>query len=134
MTFIEDSAGDLKKTFGPVDIFNYIYAILHSPTYRKRYAEFLKIDFPRIPLTAKKPLFRKLAKLGAELVGLHLLESDKVNDYITTYPVKGTDIVDSGSADHHVASIDERHFLFLVFVEIVSVVPGEEAALRKETA
>ena len=60
LTFILDGQGDLKKTFGPQDVFYYVYAVLHSPTYRSRYAEFLKIDFPRVPLTSSKPLFRKL--------------------------------------------------------------------------
>lgn len=67
--------GDLQTTFGPEDIFHYIYAILHSPSYRSRYAEFLKIDFPRLPLTSSQPLFRQLCRLGGELVSLHLLES-----------------------------------------------------------
>lgn len=74
MTFIPDGKGDLKKTFGPEDVFNYMYAVFHSPTYRSRYAEFLKIDFPRLPLTSKQPLFRALCGLGEELVGLHLME------------------------------------------------------------
>jgi predicted helicase len=73
----------------PEDIFNYIYAILHSPTYRKRYAEFLKIDFPRVPLTSNVELFRSLATLGGELVALHLLEAPKVNDFITRFTGKG---------------------------------------------
>lgn len=60
----------------PEDIFHYIYAIFHSPTYRARYAEFLKIDFPRVPLTNSLDLFRGLAALGGELVALHLLEDD----------------------------------------------------------
>ena len=55
-------------TFGPEDVFHYIYAVLHSPTYRSRYAEFLKIDFPRVPLTSDVKLFRSLCRLGAELV------------------------------------------------------------------
>jgi len=58
----------------PEDIFHYAYAVLHSPGYRNRYAEFLKIDFPRLPLTGNLELFRALAKLGGELVSLHLLE------------------------------------------------------------
>jgi len=74
LTFIPEGVGDLKKTFGPEDIFHYMYAVFHSPTYRSRYAEFLKIDFPRLPLTSKRPLFRSLCALGAELVGLHLME------------------------------------------------------------
>ena len=75
LKFVSDGHGDLVATFGPEDIFNYIYAIFHSPTYRQRYAEFLKIDFPRVPLTSSQDLFRKLCSLGEELVALHLLES-----------------------------------------------------------
>jgi hypothetical protein len=56
------------------DVVNYFYAVLHSPAYRSRYGEFLKIDFPRIPLTPSLALVRALAKLGAELVALHLVE------------------------------------------------------------
>jgi REP element-mobilizing transposase RayT len=62
------------RTFGPEDVFDYMYAVFHSPTYRSRYAEFLKIDFPRLPLTSKVELFRELCALGEELVGLHLME------------------------------------------------------------
>ncbi len=87
MKFIPDGKGDLKKEFGPEDIFNYMYAVFHSPTYRTRYAEFLKIDFPRLPLTSIKPLFRKLCKLGDELVGLHLME--KHGPEMTSYPIEG---------------------------------------------
>jgi len=73
----------------PENIFHYIYAIFHSPSYRSCYAEFLKIDFPRVPLTSNLELFHSLAKLGSELVALHLLESPKVNDFITRFTGKG---------------------------------------------
>jgi predicted helicase len=76
------------------DIFHYAYAVFHSPTYRTRYAEFLKIDFPRLPLTNNRDLFFRLAALGGELVALHLMESPKLNDLITEFPVKGTDAVE----------------------------------------
>ena len=69
----------------PEDIFHYIYAVFHSPTYRTRYAEFLKIDFPRLPLTSSLDLFRSLAKLGGELVALHLMESPKLEKPITKW-------------------------------------------------
>lgn len=58
------------------EVFHYIYAILHSLSYRRRYAEFLRIDFPRIPLTSDANLVGTLAGLGADLVALHLLEDD----------------------------------------------------------
>lgn len=73
----------------PENIFHYIYAVFHSPTYRSRYAEFLKIDFPRLPLTGNLELFRALARLGGELVALHLLESPKINTFITRFEGKG---------------------------------------------
>jgi len=64
----------LPRGLTPEDIFCYAYAIFHSPGYRSRYAEFLKIDFPRVPLTCNLALFRELSRLGGELVALHLLE------------------------------------------------------------
>ncbi|WP_319586269.1 type ISP restriction/modification enzyme [uncultured Desulfobulbus sp.] len=67
------------------DVFNYFYSILFSPGYRKRYEEKLKLEFPRLPITTKIELFHKLARLGGELVGLHLMESPKLDDFITTY-------------------------------------------------
>jgi predicted helicase len=86
--------GDLKKTVGPEDIFHYAYAVFHSPAYRTRYVEFLKIDFPRLPLTSDLELFRALAGEGAELVALHLMESPRLNDFITEFPIKGDNEVE----------------------------------------
>jgi Type ISP C-terminal specificity domain/N-6 DNA Methylase len=60
--------------YEPEDILGYIYAILHSPSYRRRYAEFLRIDFPRIPFCDTKPQFDALSKLGWEMVQAHLLK------------------------------------------------------------
>jgi len=96
LSFVSDGRGDLKKTSGPEDVFNYIYAVFHSPTYRTRYAEFLKSDFPRVPLASDVELFRSLCGLGAELVALHLLESPKLEKPIARYPVKGPDLVEKG--------------------------------------
>jgi predicted helicase len=96
MRFVADGAGDLRKTFGPEDVFHYAYALFYSPTYRARYAEFLKTDFPRLPLTSDARRFRALARLGAQLVAIHLLESPKLGDYITQYPVRGDHLVDKG--------------------------------------
>lgn len=78
----------------PEEILDYIYAVLHSPTYREKYKEFLKIDFPRVPYPKNKTTFNKLVKLGTELRGLHLLESPKVNQFITTFPQMGSDEVE----------------------------------------
>ena len=78
-----------SRQLTPEDIFHYAYAVFHSPNYRTRYAEFLKIDFPRLPLTGSLELFRALSHLGGELVALHLLESPKVNTFITRFEGKG---------------------------------------------
>ena len=67
--------GDLTSA-GPEDVFHYIYAVLHSPEYRRRYADFLKSDFPRVPLPGSRALFTDLAALGARLAALHLMEAD----------------------------------------------------------
>jgi predicted helicase len=96
LSFISDGKGDLKTTLGPEDVFSYIYAIFHSPTYRSRYAEFLKSDFPRVPLTSDANLFCALCAKGAELVALHLLESPTLEKPIARYPVKGSNLVDKG--------------------------------------
>jgi len=99
LRFVDDGKGDLAESLGPEDVFNYAYAVFHSPTYRTRYAEFLKIDFPRLPLTSDKKLFGALAKKGAELVALHLMESPALNNLITKYPVAGSNLVEKVSYD-----------------------------------
>jgi predicted helicase len=78
-----------ENTFAPIDILDYIYAVLHSPTYREKYKEFLKIDFPRVPYPKDKETFWQLVKLGGEIRQIHLLESPTVEKYITQYPESG---------------------------------------------
>ena len=82
-----------KNTFAPIDILDYIYAVLYSPTYQEKYKEFLKIDFPRVPYPKDQATFWHLVKLGGELRQIHLLESHIVNKFITTYPVDGDNTV-----------------------------------------
>ena len=84
--------GDARLT--PEDIFDYIYAVLHSPNYREKYKEFLKIDFPCVPYPKDKKQFFELVKLGAELRKLHLMESKKLDYLITTYSETGDDTVE----------------------------------------
>ena len=67
------------KPPSPEAIFHYVYAVLHAPSYRNKYAQFLRTDFPRIPFTTDKDLFDKLAGLGSRLVALHLLESPELD-------------------------------------------------------
>lgn len=82
-----------ENTFAPIDILDYIYAVLHSPTYRERYKEFLKIEFPRVPYPKDKETFWQLVKLGGEIRQIHLLESPTVEKYITKYPIDGNNMV-----------------------------------------
>lgn len=97
MQFIPDGKGDRQQTYrsgkiGPEDIFHYIYAVFHSPTYRARYAEFLKIDFPRVPLTSNPELFQRLCLKGDRLVNLHLMKTTGAE--LTSYPQPGDNKVE----------------------------------------
>lgn len=80
--------------FEPEELIDYMYAVLHSPKYRDKYQEFLKNDFPVIPYPKETNSFRELSRFGKELRYLHLLESPKVNNFVTTYPESGSDAVD----------------------------------------
>ena len=78
-----DGRADLRAAFGPRDLFDTIYAILHAPSYHARYAEFLRSDFPRIPLPGGADpagLFRALAAHGRRLTALHLLDVEAAPD------------------------------------------------------
>lgn len=79
----ESSKGDEEVV--DTDVLGYVYGILHSPGYRNRYAEFLKDDFPHLPLTGDAELFRAVARLGSDLTALHLLESPKLNKSVTEF-------------------------------------------------
>jgi predicted helicase len=79
--------------FGPLDLLDYIYAYLNSPSYREKYKEFLKIDFPRIPYPKDRYKFWRLAWKGCHLRKMHLLESSNLEKYITQYPIDGNNKV-----------------------------------------
>lgn len=112
-----------ENTFAPIDILDYIYAVLHSPTYREKYKEFLKIDFPRVPYPNDKDTFWQLVKLGGEIRKIHLLESPIVDKFITQYPVDGDNIVSKpiykdGSVfineNQHFAGVPEAAWSFYI--------------------
>ena len=88
-----DPTSEYNGVLYPQDLFNYIYAVLHSPMYRERYKEFLKIDFPRIPYPTDWEKFRDLAEQGKELRQLHLME-DLPSKTGITFPVAGSLQVD----------------------------------------
>lgn len=88
---------DTDGTFAPIDILDYIYAVLHSSVYRETYKEFLKIDFPRIPYPNDADNFWQLVELGRELRQIHLLKSPRLVSHIKTlnlrYPIDGDNSV-----------------------------------------
>ncbi len=110
LKFTNEKEAD-SGTFAPIDILDYIYAVLHSPTYREKYKEFLKIDFPRVPYPKGKETFWKLVRLGGELRQIHLLESPAVEKYITKYPADGDNVVNKIKyQDCKVYINDTQHF------------------------
>ncbi|MCT7483143.1 type ISP restriction/modification enzyme [Aliarcobacter cryaerophilus] len=80
LKFVNEKIED-STTFAPIDILDYIYAVLHSPSYREKYKEFLKIDFPRVPYP-KPETFWQLVSLGGKLRSLHLLEDTSLDERI----------------------------------------------------
>lgn len=83
-----------KKEPTPEEIFCYIYAIFYSSLYRTKYAEFLRTDFPRVPFTKDYKLFCEMAKYGKELVDLHLLKSDALDQPVARFHGKGENKVE----------------------------------------
>ncbi len=110
LSFIPDGKGDLETTYGPEDVFSYAYAVFHSPTYRQRYSEFLKGDFPRLPLTGNKALFAALVGFGAELVSLHLMESPRLETFVTRFPVPGSQTVEGVRYDDSRVYINQEQY------------------------
>src|SRR3990167_6174855 len=109
-TEIVSEIGKIVGKVAPEDIFDYLYAVLHSPSYREKYKEFLKIDFPCVPYPKDKKQFEGLVALGRELREIHLLESPKVNELITTYPVSGSDIVEKISYKNDCVYINSEQY------------------------
>ena len=115
LTFTNEKE-EAENTFAPIDILDYIYAVLHSPTYREKYKEFLKIDFPRVPYPKNKGIFWKLVKLGGEIRQIHLLESPKVEEYITGYPINGDNEVTTKIAKKDWEITDEEKQLGRIWI------------------
>jgi len=95
------------KQIAPINIFDYIYAILHSPAYREKYKEFLKIDFPRVPFPENAEQFFKLAAFGEQLRKLHLLENITVPKNFANYPVSGSDSIEKPFFTRHSELVSE---------------------------
>lgn len=72
-----------ERELTPLRVFHYLYAVLYSQSYRDRYFEFLRSDFPRIPLIRNLRLFSSLSVLGEELASQHLLESPQLDQQVS---------------------------------------------------
>ena len=90
---VEQPTEESRKVY-PEDIFDYIYASLHSPSYREKYKEFLKTDFPRVPRPESWAEFWRKAELGGQLRQLHLMKALQIGDYDTTFPKIGDNVVE----------------------------------------
>ena len=120
MIFIDAGKGDLTVTLGPENVFDYIYGILHSLNYRKRYIDFLKSEFPRIPVTERKELFRDIAMLGERLRLLHLLKISPP-EILADFPVVGDDVV--GKVRHSVPKEDSIGKVFINKTQFFGGIP-----------
>lgn len=102
---------EYRQTFALIDLLNYIYAVLHSPTYREKQEEFLKIGFMKVPYPTDVNIFWQLVKPGGELRQIHLLESPVVEKFIIQYLVEGSDVVGKVRyADNKVYINDKQYF------------------------
>jgi predicted helicase len=111
LIFVPEKNRDTEHVeVAPIDILDYIYAVLHSPTYREKYKEFLKIDFPRVPYPKDEDTFWKLVKLGGEIRQIHLLESPVVDKPISKYPETGTNIVGKPKYENGKVMINETQY------------------------
>lgn len=104
LRYVSEQTGE-AGTFAPIDILDYIYAVLHSPAYREKYKEFLKIDFPRVPYPTNVEQFWQLVALGGRLRKLHLLQEVQLTDGLAAFPIAGSNEVDK------ISYTDERMYI-----------------------
>lgn len=102
----------------PTNIFDYVYGFLHSHKYRKKYKEFLKIDFPCVPYPKDKMIFWKLVEKGNKLRKLHLLEDPDITKFSTTFSISGNNAVEKLSFNDEKAFINETQYFGKVPKEV----------------
>ncbi|MHB8581051.1 MAG: type ISP restriction/modification enzyme [Ignavibacteriaceae bacterium] len=114
----EELKKNYKKEVAPEEIFYYIYGVLYSNTYRTKYAEFLKIDFPRVPFTKDYKLFIQLGKLGKQLSDLHLLKSKELDNTISRFPIDGSKKVERPNYEDEKVWINKEQYFNNVKEEV----------------
>ena len=114
----EQLTRNFKKEVTPEEIFYYIYAIFYSNTYRNKYFELLKIDFPRVPFTSDYKLFIMLGNLGKQLADLHLLKSQDLDKSLGKYPISGNNTVEKIKYEIGKVWINEEQYFINVKEEV----------------
>ncbi|MDR2952520.1 MAG: N-6 DNA methylase, partial [Treponema sp.] len=116
LRFTEEKT-NAENTFAPVDILDYIYAVLHSPAYREKYKELLKIDFPRVSYPKNAEDFYRLAAIGSILRKLHLMEDVILSDDKASFPVAGSNEIEIVRYEKGKAYINKTQYFDNVPIE-----------------
>jgi hypothetical protein len=127
--FLKFISEKYDRTLTPEEIFYYIYAILHSPTYRNKYKEFLQYDFPRIPFVDDYEKFKKLSTLGEELVDLHLIRK-KLPIHVK-FDIPGSNIVERVKYENEKVWINKKQYFEGILQEIWNFYIGGYQVLDK---
>ena len=123
LEFVDKNIDD-NKTFEPIDVLDYIYAVLHSNVYRKKYNEQLKTDFPRIKYPKDAEEFKSLIKYGIKLRKLHLMEENKEVKKDINYPVDGSNEIGKIYHEGEKIYINETQYFEKISVEIYDYFVG----------
>lgn len=119
----------IKSEDYPYKILSYIYAVLYAPSYRSRYKEDLKYDYPRIPFTDDSSLFSSLSSLGSALIDLHLLK--KVPAPSSSYPISGDDNIDFCKFEDNKIKINSSQYFDNVSEEVYNYSIGGYKPIEK---
>ena len=95
----------------PEQVFYYIYAVLHAPSYREKYVEFLRRKYPRIPFAAERELFSKLANFGTRLADLHLLKSSEIEPPISRFEGEGDSVIATSKSKGFRYDVEEGNYI-----------------------
>jgi predicted helicase len=109
LSFTAEKQND-ENTFAPIDLLDYIYAVLYSNNYRTKYREFLKIDFPRVPYPENVEQFYKLVSIGSLLRNLHLMEDVSPIMGMADFPVPGTSEIEKINYKAEKVFINKRQY------------------------
>lgn len=121
---VEKIQASVGKELTPLEIFDYVYGVLHDKTYREKYKEFLKSDFPLIPYPKDLDDFRKYENIGQELRKLHLFENSASWPVETTYPVAGNNVIEILSYDDGKVYINDTQYFGNVPEEVWNLFIG----------